>query len=488
MSTLLGDLLGSLRAQSTSPVPYTARRNTVFGNPFRRDDKAAALGQMGNVGTLFAIVDKNATGVSSVEWHMHRKVQRASLARDRTTARCELCDKPGVLLAERHPALAVWEHPNDFYSTQALGEATAQHLDLVGEGWWVVPKVAGRPIEIWPVRPDRMEPVPDPRQFISGYLYRSPDGEKIPLDLDEVVFIRRPNPWDPFRGMGPVQALMASLDSVRYSAEWNRAFFLNSAQPLGGVEVPDELSDTVFNRLRDQWAENHRGVSRAHRVAIFEQGAKWVNTQFSMRDMQFAELSGVSREQIREAFAMHGHQLGLTEDVNRANAEASDYTYGKGLLVPRLDRFGGALNNDFLRLFGPEMGPRNYEFAYCRTDVVPDNLEAEALERESKATTFATLKGAGVHPEDAAMVAGLPPLRIVKQQPQPAPQSDPNQQGDDGTDGNQNDGQPAGLASLQQMAWQSMQRELANLPVNSHKRDDHNGHDAMAGFGSWTWT
>jgi HK97 family phage portal protein len=471
VSTLLGDLLGSLRAQT--PVPYTARRNTVFGNPFRRDDKAAALGQMGNVGTLFAIVDKNATGVASVDWHLHRKVQRASLARDRTTARCELCDKPGVLLAERHPALAVWEHPNDFYSTQAFAETEQQHLDLVGEGWWVVPKVAGRPIEIWPVRPDRMEPVPHPKLYISGYLYKSPDGEKIPLDLDEVVFIRRPNPWDPFRGMGPVQALMASLDSVRYSAEWNRAFFLNSAQPLGAIEVPDELSDTAFNRLRDQWAENHRGVSRAHRVAILEQGGKWVNTQMSMRDMQFAELSGVSREQIREAFAMHGHQLGLTEDVNRANAEASDYTYGKGLLVPRLDRFGGALNNDFLRLFGPEMGPRNYEFAYCRTDVVPDNLEAEALERDSKATAYATLKAAGVHPEDAAMVAGLPPMRVVKTQPAPAPQPDPGQNGD-GTDGNQdgqNDGQPAGLASLQQMAWQSMQRGLANLPVNGHNHD-----------------
>jgi hypothetical protein len=190
--------------------------------------------------------------------------------------------------------------------------------------------------------------------------------------------------------------------------------------------------------------------------------------------MQFAELSGVSREQIREAFAMHGHQLGLTEDVNRANAEASDYTYGKGLLVPRLDRFGGALNNDFLRLFGPEMGPRNYEFAYCRTDVVPDNLEAEALERDSKAAAYATLKAAGVHPEDAAMVAGLPPMRVVKQQPAPAPQP-PDQQDDDNTDGadNSRDGQPAGLATLQQIAWQTMQRGLADLPVTSHNGHDH---------------
>src|SRR3546814_15603748 len=67
--------------------------------------------------------------------------------------------------------------------------------------------------------------------------------------------------------------------------------------------------------------------------------------------MQFAELTNVSRDMIREAFLIHKHILGQSDDVNLANALAADEAFAERLVVPRLVRFKGMLNNDFLLLF-----------------------------------------------------------------------------------------------------------------------------------------
>jgi hypothetical protein len=47
---------------------------------------------------------------------------------------------------------------------------------------------------------------------------------------------------DPYRGMGVVQTILVDLDATRASAEWNRNFFLNSAEPGGIVEVDRRLT------------------------------------------------------------------------------------------------------------------------------------------------------------------------------------------------------------------------------------------------------
>ena len=40
-------------------------------------------------------------------------------------------------------------------------------------------KIGGKsiPLELWPMRPDRIIPVPDPYKFLAGYVYVAPDGE-----------------------------------------------------------------------------------------------------------------------------------------------------------------------------------------------------------------------------------------------------------------------------------------------------------------------
>lgn len=402
MRSIVGALLGGIR--NRAPVAYVAH-DTVGATTgmFSQRDRAGHLQTMGSNGTVYSIVSRTSTSTAAVDWHMHR------LRADKTAV-CPTCEKPGVTLLEDHLALRIWRRPNDFYTRQELVESGQQHLDLTGETWLVVERderVRGLPLGLWVVRPDRMEPIPSKERFLTGYVYRSPTGEQVPLGLDEVIQIRIPDPEDPYRGLGPVQAALRDIDSGRLASEWNRAFFLNSAEPGGIIETDGRLSDDEFNELRNRWAEQHRGVSRAHRVAILE-GHKWVDRKYTMRDMQFTELRTLSRDMIRETYGLPKFALGDVDDVNRAVAESSKTWFAEQITIPRLERWRLALNTDFLPMFGST--GQGVEFAH--SNPVPPDREAENAARDSKANAWATLVNAGAHPDDAAAVVGLPTMRM----------------------------------------------------------------------------
>lgn len=396
MTSLTRSIVSSLR--NRAPVPYTGTRASSILNwgGSSPSSRTAQMQAMGSVGTLFSIVNRTSNATAQVEWKLYRKA--ASGNDDERTE------------VTAHAALDLWNKPNPFMPRQEFVESFQQHIDLTGEGWWVIyrdPR-ATIPLELWPVRPDRMEPIPSAENFLAGYIYSGPDGERIPLRLDEVIFLRMPNPTDIYRGMGPVQSILTDLDATRYSAEWNKNFFLNSAEPGGIIEVPGTLGDDAFDTLRMRWNEQHKGVAAAHRVAILEAG-KWVDRKYTQRDMQFAELRSVSRDVIREAYGMPAFALGEVSDVNRSTAEAAMVWFARQITVPRLERIKAALNFDLLPLFGPTA--KGLEWDYCSP--VPDDAEAENADLTAKVNAAVALVREGFDPSAALAAVGLPDIAFT---------------------------------------------------------------------------
>lgn len=391
-------LLGAFLNKTPVPVASPFRLTPTFG----QRGTVASLRAMECVGTVFSIVNRTAEAAAAVEWRLYRKRMDGR----RTYAYEGMDDRQEVT---SHLALKVWNKPNPFYTRQELVETYAQHMGLTGEAWWALGRMNGlsAPTEIWPVRPDRMAIVEHPTEYISGYEYRNPDGSVTNLRTDEVIFSRRPDPLDSYRGVGPVQSVLAKIDSVRYSDEWNRNFFLNSAEPGGIIKINRDLDDDEFRRLQFRWNENHKGVANAHRVGILDgEEMEWVERQSYHRDLQFAELSQLNSEQIREAFGFPKPLLGTVTDVNRANAEAAEVVFARWILVPLLERIKQALNNEFLPLFGST--GEGVEFDYVNP--VPDDRQADARDRESKTLAAKTLIDSGVFGPQALEAVGMPPL------------------------------------------------------------------------------
>lgn len=376
-------------------------------------DYVAQMETYGEDGTVFPIVNRLMNATASVEWKFWKK-SASGAKEDRTEV-------------TSHAVLDLLQKPNPFMGRQQLMKHGQQHNDLTGETNIIVGYAPGvkYPVDLYPCRPDRLSPVPDRDRFLAGWVYQL-GGERVPLELNELLRSYQPSPLDPYRGMGAIQAMMRRLDSEKYGQEWQAQFFQNSARPGGIIEVDRRLSDDQFDEMRSRWRDQHQGVSKAHRVAIIEQGAKWVETSFSLRDLQMAELSSVARDATLAAFGFPKSMLGIVEDVNRANAEAGEYLFARWLTVPRLDDWKGLFNSQLLPLFDKNLA-RTHELDY--ESPVPENGEQEMVELEKKGAFLIAAAGAGFDVAEVTDLIGWPNLTYTAPPPPtmiapPAPEED----------------------------------------------------------------
>lgn len=360
-------------------------------------------------GTTFSNGGLLASATAGPEWKLFRKAQQDG--RVRYTTSDQGSDQRTEVV--QHAALALLNRPNKFWSRFRLFEISQLYQDLTGKCHWVLTSQYGIPTGIWPVRPDRMQPVPDPDLYLRGWIYTAPGGtEKVPLEVEDVIFNPLPDPVDSYGGTGPVQSVLTEIDAIGYAAQYNKNFFSNSARPDGVLSVDHRVSDEEWDELTARWRESHRGVSRAHRVAVLE-GVTWVPTATSPKDMDFANLLMTGGDRVREAFGMHKIMTGLTEDVNRANAQTGEEIFAAWKVAPRLRRWRDVLNFQYLTRFGKAGETVEFDFIYP----MPVNREQDNAELKAKSEATLALVSAGYQPDDVLKAVGLPPMRTITAPP-----------------------------------------------------------------------
>jgi HK97 family phage portal protein len=426
VKSLGGEIANAIKPapQSEPPIPFARdglNAMSVFGGSSR--DRDSQLRAVEENSLLFSITNKTTTSLASVQWHLYEKTPAQAVTSDRVEV-------------YSHAALDLLNKPNNFMTGYEIREAVQQHVDLTGEGYMVVARRPPFPIplELWPVMPSRMEPVASSKKFLVGWMYTGPNGEQIPLRVDEVLRQKTPHPRDPYRGLGPVQSMMTQIDTYRFSEDWNKRFFENSAEPGGILQYDRTLQDEEFNQTVTRWNEQHRGVNRAHRVAIIENG-QWITNQMSMVDMQFAELQTNGRDRMLEGFGMSGSMIGVTEDVNRANADAGKAMMAEYQTVPRAERWKQMYNFQLLPMYGDTTAGLEFDF----DSPVPADQAMVNATLTASANAASVLITAGFVAEDVLQACSLPPMKW-KAPPKPAapvimpPGGQPAPgEGDDGT-------------------------------------------------------
>ena len=394
---------------SGPPVPLATnyRRGNVFDLGAGKASRETMLRAYGRSGTVFSIVSLLQESAASAKWHLYQKQPQDARRRYAPTDRGSDQRKEVIT----HAALSLWNKPNDFHTGFEFREGANQHVELTGETFWVLnTEVTTFPTSMWYVRPDRMEPVPDPDDFLVGWIYNGPSGEQIPLKVTEVILEKKPDPLDPFRGAGPVASILPNIEQQRYATEYQRNLFINGADPGGIITVPSKLSEPDFDELVERWRESHRGIARAGAVGVLENGATWDSGAMTNKDLEYGNLRLANRDEIREAWRMHKAMLGTVEDVNRANAQTAEEVFVSWMDIPRLERRKDTLNCKLLPMFGTSGA--GVEFDY--DDPSPDNREEDNGELTAKATAALTLIQAGFDADDVLEVVGLPSMDVAE--------------------------------------------------------------------------
>jgi len=236
-----------------------------------------------------------------------------------------------------HPAIDLLRRVNPLDTFIDLKYITVAHLDLTGDAYWYMPKNGlGLPAEIWILPPDRVRIVPNEKTIVGGYVLHAPNGQRIQFDADEILHFKYPNPSDPLYGASPLMAVARSVDIDEFQHEFQRKFYKNYAIPPLALETEQVLTQEQVENLKTMWNRAYGGENVGKGPAVLDAGLKAHMIGMPTKDLQWLESNRVTRDDILAVYGVPASKLGLVEDVNRANAEANDYTFAVNVVEPIL--------------------------------------------------------------------------------------------------------------------------------------------------------
>ena len=295
----------------------------------------------------------------------------SSIADEICTTRLELYKKTsdGWLEVENHPVLKLLAKPNAFQTKEEFLWLTSIYWLAEGEApiYLNSPK---NPTEMVLLNPENLTVKFDPKTIVGGYKYRQSNGTQTEIPAENIIMLKMPSLHSPFRGAGVMRYIAQTLDIDNFIEEYLKLFFFNDTTPGAVLETAQELNKTVIERLKQQFQTRHQGIKNSHKLSVLEKGMTYKKISSNVNELQLKELNDMIRDKVLAAFKVPKSVLGIVEDVNRSNAEASSYTFSKRSIQPKLRMIEGQLNYFLLPKFA---GSETMEFEF-ESPVFEDKL------------------------------------------------------------------------------------------------------------------
>jgi len=275
-----------------------------------------------------------------------------------------------------HKAITLLRRPNKFQTGVDLLYLISSHIDAYGAAYiYPVKALNNEPIELWTLDPARVQ-IKQDEGFITGYVYTNPKGEKIPFETDELFEVKRPHPFNPHDGVSTIEMAKLTIEGDLNAQLWNRNFFKNGAIPSGVLTTESNLGDEEFERVKEQFHEKYEGRENAYKTLVLEGGLKYQQLALNQKDMDFLEQRKFHRDEILSIFQVPKTIVAVTDDVNRANAETSEYVFARRTIKPRLELIFEKFNVFYLPMF---KGTEGFDLRF--DDPVPEDRQL-ALEED----------------------------------------------------------------------------------------------------------
>jgi HK97 family phage portal protein len=231
---------------------------------------------------------------------------------------------------ENHPADWLLNYmPNDWQTPSMWKEFMISSALLWGNGISLIVRRGGRPMEMIPLRPDRLYY----QEIPGGYMvsYTNHEGKVTWLNPDDLFHIRGLSS-DGFWGLSAVQVAKNTIGHGLALQRHGNSTFKNGARPSGTINFPQgvKLSTEARSNFRGEWNSLHQGAANTGNVALLWDGATFSPMTMSNDDAQWLEAIKMDVIQTAGLFSLPPFKLGSMENSSvRANIEEQqrDYIY-----------------------------------------------------------------------------------------------------------------------------------------------------------------
>ena len=313
-------------------------------------------------GWVYANVSVLAEEISKMEFELYKIVMR--------NGEIELQE------VESHPLLDLLDRFNDFTTTSQAMYLTEVYQELAGDTFIVVDGNGSNIKNLFLLQPDKVAIVlgdPSEGNIVKQYVYTDTiDGKQVKTvyEPEQILHIKTPNPINPYRGKSVVEAAALDIDIDNLAQEMLKMFFKNGATPSVVLTSDTRISTDDINRIQLDLKRTYGGVRNAFKSMILGNGLKPVALQQTAKEMQYLEIEMAMRDKIMALFKNTKSSLGIVEDVNRANAEASMLNWKQSVIKPKMQRIVDTFNEFLVQRYGD-----NLILSFC--DPVPENRQAK---------------------------------------------------------------------------------------------------------------
>lgn len=285
--------------------------------------------------------------------------------------------------------MRLFKKPNPVMTLDLFIEAITMYLMLYNEVIIVkttsVGMISGTsklPAELWVFNPQKFTVINnDPVNPIWQY-----NGQN--FTKEEIIHIHK---WNPCQIQGynrpfsPITPMKMELDIDYQRLAFNEMYFRNGGKPSYIMSTEKPLSDAARKQLRADWEANYKGVSKAGKLAIFDNGLKFEETGSTHSDMQYIEQADKTKETILGMWRVPKVILSMTSDIHYATFQGQMKAFWLYTLQPCLKRIASELNLQLVNPYDPKIELR---FKY-------DNVSAFAEDLKDKISIAKDLKDLG---------------------------------------------------------------------------------------------
>ena len=304
-----------------------------------------------------------------------------------------------------HPLVDLIHRPNHRMSQFDLWSISIIYADLTGLCYWEQMRgPMGNTIELWPLRPDRMHPIPDSQKVVSGYEYRIPGLEPVHIPAENVIEYQVFDPLSLYKGIAPAQVAAKALDIDIAQTNYLKLFFESGGMPPGLIKTKKKLLEADVTDIRRRWRQRYGGFEHWMEPAVLDLDAEYMKTGFSFEEMGFEVLDARSEIRVCMSFMVPpiliGARVGL-ERATYANFREARTAFWEETMVPMFNH----LRDTFQREIADEEW-NDVEFVWDFSNVpvlFAKNLEQRAQHR-------ADFLAGGLLLDEYRTYMGFPPL------------------------------------------------------------------------------
>lgn len=275
------------------------------------------------------------------------------------------------LVKDTHPLVQLLAKPNPWQAGAEFFESVISYYLISGNTYIEksypftglekeIEPDNGEPTWLYSLRPDLMLIDIDKQGRITSYDFGIT--QKIKYIIDEfksnIIHMKSFHPLNNFYGLSPLEAAAFSVDQHNEAGKWNQALLQNGARPSGILTINGDdkgggqLSDDEFNRLKQQFEEEHTHSTNAGRPLVLEGGLQWQEMGLSPKDMDFLNAKNTSARDIAKAFGVPPVLLGLPGDATFNNLETAKVSLWEDTILPLADNLLDNLNQHLSPLYG----------------------------------------------------------------------------------------------------------------------------------------